>query len=270
MIEARAIEGVQQPNKLAVIPSLVETMEAIIALAKDQAKKAKEHAVKAIALIPDVQNPAVRGLLGGAAGYRLAEAHQELGEYNEAYIVLLEVLEMLKTSDNYYGAVATLQQIVAIYQKLGKTGEGITLCQGMLQFMEDHHWGKMPPSGVVYVVLADLQADLGQFDDARRNLEMGQRIIKPIEFPQISIHINRVEEKLSENTPVHQPLVEHLSDRELEVLKLVAQGLTNREISDRLFLALDTVKGHNRRIFGKLRVKKRIEAVEKARELGLI
>src|SRR5690606_183528 len=42
--------------------------------------------------------------------------------------------------------------------------------------------------------------------------------------------------------------VEPLSEREVEVLKLIAQGLSNREIGEKLFLALDTVKGHNRRI----------------------
>jgi len=67
-----------------------------------------------------------------------------------------------------------------------------------------------------------------------------------------------------------QPLVELLSQRELEVLRLIAQGLSNREISKRLFLALDTVKGHNRRIFGKLSVQRRTEAVEKARSLGIL
>jgi LuxR family transcriptional regulator, maltose regulon positive regulatory protein len=67
-----------------------------------------------------------------------------------------------------------------------------------------------------------------------------------------------------------QKMIEPLSERELEVLGLVAQGLTNREISERLFLALDTVKGHNRRIYGKLEVKKRFDAVEKARRLGLL
>ncbi len=68
----------------------------------------------------------------------------------------------------------------------------------------------------------------------------------------------------------NQPLVEPLSERELEVLQLVAQGLSNREISERLFLALDTVKGHNRRIYGKLGVQRRTEAVAKARSLNII
>ena len=70
--------------------------------------------------------------------------------------------------------------------------------------------------------------------------------------------------------PGVQPLIEPLSKRELEVLKLIAQGLSNREISDRLFLALITVKGHNQRIFGKLQVQRRTEAVARARELGLL
>jgi LuxR family maltose regulon positive regulatory protein len=71
-------------------------------------------------------------------------------------------------------------------------------------------------------------------------------------------------------SPPSQPLVEPLSPRELEVLGLIAQGLSNREISERLFLALSTVKGHNRRIYGKLQVQRRTEAVARARELGLL
>jgi LuxR family transcriptional regulator, maltose regulon positive regulatory protein len=67
-----------------------------------------------------------------------------------------------------------------------------------------------------------------------------------------------------------QPLIESLSPRELEVLQLIAEGLSNDEIGKRLFLALDTVKGHNRRIFDKLQVQRRTEAVARARELGLL
>jgi LuxR family maltose regulon positive regulatory protein len=72
-------------------------------------------------------------------------------------------------------------------------------------------------------------------------------------------------------SPLHpQPLVEPLSQRELEILKLIAQGLSNRQIGERLFLALSTVKGHIRIIFDKLQVQNRTEAVARARELGLL
>ncbi|MFB9326417.1 LuxR C-terminal-related transcriptional regulator [Paenibacillus aurantiacus] len=65
-------------------------------------------------------------------------------------------------------------------------------------------------------------------------------------------------------------LIEPLSHRELEVLALIAKGLSNRDISERLFLALDTVKGHNRRIFEKLQVQRRTEAIARAQELNLL
>jgi LuxR family maltose regulon positive regulatory protein len=81
------------------------------------------------------------------------------------------------------------------------------------------------------------------------------------------------EQQQSENTsspPPAQPLLEPLSQRELEVLHLVAAGLSNQQISEQLFLALGTVKGHNQKIFGKLGVQRRTEAIARARELGLL
>ena len=72
------------------------------------------------------------------------------------------------------------------------------------------------------------------------------------------------------SAPLAAPLAEPLSARELEVLELIAQGLSNSQISARLFLALSTVKGHNQRIFDKLQAQSRTEAVARARELGLI
>ena len=65
-------------------------------------------------------------------------------------------------------------------------------------------------------------------------------------------------------------LIEPLSERELEVLQLIAEGLTNREIADRLFLSLNTVKVHTRNIYGKLDVHHRTDAVAKARALGIL
>ncbi len=65
-------------------------------------------------------------------------------------------------------------------------------------------------------------------------------------------------------------LVEPLSARELEVLRLVEQGLTNSEIAGRLVLAPSTVKTHINNIYGKLGVQTRTQALKRARELGLL
>ena len=67
-----------------------------------------------------------------------------------------------------------------------------------------------------------------------------------------------------------QPLAEPLSERELEVLRLVAQGASNKEIAAALFIAEGTAKNHLTNILGKLGVTDRTQAALKAKELGLI
>ena len=64
--------------------------------------------------------------------------------------------------------------------------------------------------------------------------------------------------------------IEPLSEREIEVLHLIAEGLTNQEIASRLFLSLHTVKGHARNIYSKLDVKNRTQAVAKGKALGML
>ena len=61
-----------------------------------------------------------------------------------------------------------------------------------------------------------------------------------------------------------------LSDRELEVLKLLAAGQTYKEIGKGLFLSLNTVQFHVKNIYSKLLVNKRMQAIEKAQEMHLI
>jgi LuxR family maltose regulon positive regulatory protein len=65
-------------------------------------------------------------------------------------------------------------------------------------------------------------------------------------------------------------LVEPVSGREVEVLRLLASGISNQEIAARLFVSLDTVKTHLKHIYGKLGVHNRARAVAKAAELDLI
>jgi LuxR family maltose regulon positive regulatory protein len=78
-------------------------------------------------------------------------------------------------------------------------------------------------------------------------------------------------------TPASSPIAaspmawpERLSDREQDVLELMAAGLTNREIAARLFISAETVKKHAASVYAKLGVARRIKAVARARELGLL
>jgi len=81
------------------------------------------------------------------------------------------------------------------------------------------------------------------------------------------VYVNR-----NENFVLNTSLVTQLelSKREMEILNLLAQGHSNQEIAAILFVSLSTVKTHNQNLFDKLDVKRRIQAVEKAKSLSLI
>jgi len=84
-------------------------------------------------------------------------------------------------------------------------------------------------------------------------------------------YIHEILSAFGEKSPnKDQTLVEELSPRELEILELISIGLSNKEISERLFLSLNTIKGYNHTIFGKLGVQNRTEAANRARDLGII
>lgn len=62
----------------------------------------------------------------------------------------------------------------------------------------------------------------------------------------------------------------NLSKRELEVVRLMADGLSNQEIASKLFVSLNTIKTHSAQIFEKMEVKRRTQAVDMAKRLGII
>jgi LuxR family maltose regulon positive regulatory protein len=70
--------------------------------------------------------------------------------------------------------------------------------------------------------------------------------------------------------PKIEGLLDPISERELEVLFLIAAGLSNREIAEKLFISLNMVKTHTKNINSKLNVNSRIKAVARAKELGLL
>lgn len=88
--------------------------------------------------------------------------------------------------------------------------------------------------------------------------------IPPISTRDLPLQQNPAEKKLSPE------LVDPLSKREMEVLELISQGLSNEAIAEKMFLSLGTVKWHTTNIYGKLGVRNRTRAVALARELNII
>jgi ATP/maltotriose-dependent transcriptional regulator MalT len=99
-----------------------------------------------------------------------------------------------------------------------------------------------------------------------------------VERPDLKKHLQRLLASFEDaasvlsqsSTGIPQPLIDPLSRRELEVLRLVAAGKSNQQIADELFLATGTIKKHLNNIFGKLSVQNRTECVSRARELQLL
>jgi LuxR family maltose regulon positive regulatory protein len=89
-------------------------------------------------------------------------------------------------------------------------------------------------------------------------------------FPAASAPSKIRTSQISVQPAVGTEIAEPLSARELEVLELFAEGLTNREVATRLFLSLNTVKAHSRNIYGKLGVHSRTQAAARARALGIL
>lgn len=109
-----------------------------------------------------------------------------------------------------------------------------------------------------------------QYAEARQLFVALDRDIQHSADAKLLSQLAQVRQTLDASLEADNPLVEPLSGRELEILSLVADGLSNKQIGERLHLAIDTVKGHNRNIFAKLQVRRRTEAVAKAREMSLL
>ena len=114
----------------------------------------------------------------------------------------------------------------------------------------------------------------GKPDEAQTTLEKAKRLAATAQLPPGREEQISACEKLLLTTPVsgigHQSsLIDPLSERELEVLQLFADGLSNQEIAERLIISLGTVKAHSSNIYRKLDVRNRAQAVIAAREMNL-
>jgi LuxR family maltose regulon positive regulatory protein len=106
-----------------------------------------------------------------------------------------------------------------------------------------------------------------QFDPAAHRLaQYAASLVAAFSLPMPAPDVSQI----SHHPSAISHLIEPLSQRELEILRLVADGLTNQEIADRLVLSLPTVKWHTGNLYGKLGINSRTQAVAKARELGML
>ena len=121
-------------------------------------------------------------------------------------------------------------------------------------------------AGAVGYLLKDVSST--KLLEAIQAASHGDSFLQPAVAAKLVAEFARI--KSDPSPPAQQTLVEPLSARELEILGLLAQGHSNREIANSLYLAEGTVKNHVTNILGKLGVRDRTQAALKAKELNLI
>jgi LuxR family maltose regulon positive regulatory protein len=162
----------------------------------------------------------------------------------------IALADVLRASNRFEEAAAHLQQGLELSRR---SGHVLYLAHGHLVAAQLHH------------AQGDASATLAAWQEA-------ERLAATIDHPTFRRLLGRLAKELDirPSTTIPQPLVEPLSEREIEVLRLICAGHSNREIAEELVIALDTVKRHASNIYGKLGVKRRAQAILKTRELGLI
>ena len=119
-------------------------------------------------------------------------------------------------------------------------------------------------AGALGYLLKDVS--IQELAEAIRTVVAGGVLIQPSVARKVVAEFAR----LHPTAPSHTGLAEALSEREVEILRLLAGGLTNREIAERLFLAEGTVKNYVTNILGKIGARDRTQAALRGRELGLL
>jgi DNA-binding NarL/FixJ family response regulator len=122
-------------------------------------------------------------------------------------------------------------------------------------------------AGAIGYLLKDASSE--KLVEAIRAAARGESFLQPSVAAKVVAEFTRLADQPPPR-PQEQPLIEPLTNRELEILALVATGASNKEIAATLFIADGTVKNHLTNILGKLGVRDRTQAALKAKELGLI
>ena len=188
-----------------------------------------------------------------------------------------------RSDDAIHEAVELLDRLLAAAEEGGRTGSAIEIL--VLQALAHHAQGDIPRALVPLqraLTLAEPQGYLRIFLDEGPPMSQllaaaaAQGIMPNYVRSLLSAFPSpRPEQPATSKTKsdIRYPkseIVEPLSDRELEVLQLIAEGLSNREIANKLYISLNTVKVHTRNINGKLGVNSRMQAVIQARALGIL
>ncbi len=242
--------------KIARVSGLVAAYQARIHLAQGQPDAARQWAQE----------------------YRQAEPTEYLREFED--LTLARVLLATKETSAALALLERLSTAANETDRMGTVLEASVLRALALQAAGDEH-GALQSLGRA-LALAEPEGHVRVFLDG--GAAMGQLLAQALEQGIVPSYAFRLLAALAEEQEragppetsrtsrraPSPPLVEPPSERELEVLELVAAGLSNHAIAERLCLSVHTVKSHTCNVYGKLGVHSRVQAVKRAQALGLL
>lgn len=171
--------------------------------------------------------------------------------------------------DALYAAQDLLARLLPAAQASGRIGSVIELL--LLQAIVFEARADLPKALAVLeraLVLAEPEGYVRLFIDAGAPAVRLLQVLQPAD-EQLTAY-RQLLLAAAGAPPAADPLVEPLSEREREVLRLIAKGLSNQELAAHLYLSLHTIKVHTRNIYSKLGVNSRTQAVARSRKLGLL
>lgn len=252
-----------------VIPSLAQTVAAIVALQDGDAESGLEHALRALELIPD--DPRVnRNLLVGAATSQLAQAYRELGQYEQSIAIMLDSLAQLKETNNIIGLVRGLHDLVQMHLASDRAIKAQEISDDILDHLSQHGYARLPLMALVHAARAEVALACNDHDVARALVDTALTVAGNSQYPLLVERLEALRSQLAAVEERAATLIEPLTDREMDVLRLLSAGYSNQEIADELVITEDTVKRHNTHIYGKLEVSNRTQAVLRAQDIGLL
>jgi len=185
---------------------------------------------------------------------------------------LLEKMDNLAEEGGRYATVISVSLLEALaHQSHGDSDQAMVALERALILAE--------PAGAIRVFLneGDTMAELlrafsrwsGLGENASRpaiNRDFLDTLLEGFHAEQLSVEISETEDRFAKDGDLLEPL----SDRECEVLRLLAAGLSYRETAEELFVSINTIKAHAKNIYSKLGVHGRVQAMHRATELNLL
>lgn len=261
------------PVQLALLRSQLAALEGDSATAIAQARLARE-------LVPAELPVVAQANLRGMAGALLGTALRGAGDLEAATEAYEAGMPDLRAGGNQLAPGRVIADLVAIAIERGDATHAVQLCESELA--RGSGAASYGGAAAIWAALATARAELGQpaLADAaaRHGLELAVRAGDAPSARSAEATLARIAPMLEAGAGVSRERshrespgpVEALSARELDVLRLIALGRSNRQIAAELFVTVGTVKTHVHSISGKLGAVNRVQAVARGRESGLL